>query len=259
MSGAEELVEWIDDDDRVLEVVARSVMRRRNLLHRSVAVVVTTTDGRLVIQRRSPHKDVFPNWWDIGAGGVVAAGEDPDTAARRELYEELGVDATPEFVGTGRHDDDEAREICRIYRLVHDGPFEPVDGEAVEVLAVTVDEFAALSGAEPFLPGSLALLLPHVPAFESACGRPALSGVPWGTVQRVEFTIEPFVEANPGIHVTAPVDALRAMGVDVEIGPFGSGCDVDADQVGEVVGAIVRVAVEHGATHVNVDVSEVTP
>jgi uncharacterized protein YqgV (UPF0045/DUF77 family) len=73
----------------------------------------------------------------------------------------------------------------------------------------------------------------------------------------VEFTIEPFVEANPGEHVTAPVEALQAMGLDVEVGPFGSGCDVPAEQIGDVVGLIVRVAVEHGATHVNVDVSEV--
>lgn len=73
-------------------------------------------------------------------------------------------------------------------------------------------------------------------------------------VQRVEFTIEPFHEGDPGVHVTAPVDALREMGVDVEVGPFGSGCRVDDDRVSDVVATVVRIAVDRGASHVNVDI-----
>jgi uncharacterized protein YqgV (UPF0045/DUF77 family) len=76
-------------------------------------------------------------------------------------------------------------------------------------------------------------------------------------VQRVEFTIEPFVEAAPGDHVTAPVDALRSLGIEVEVGPFGSSCTVPSDRVGDVVATISRIAVEHGATHINVDIEAV--
>ncbi|MCB0969235.1 MAG: NUDIX domain-containing protein [Ilumatobacter sp.] len=176
MTGADELVEWVDDDDRLIEVVPRSRMRAENLLHRSVAVIVTTTDGRLVVQRRADHKDLFPGWWDIGAGGVVAAGEDLTTAACRELAEELGVavDVTElDDLGVGRHDDDQAREICRVFSVTSDGPFVAVDGEASEIRTVDPDEFTALVAREPFLPGSLALLLPHVPRLvaESAVRR----------------------------------------------------------------------------------------
>jgi len=73
-------------------------------------------------------------------------------------------------------------------------------------------------------------------------------------VQRVEFTIEPFNEGRPGRHVTAPADSLRDMQIDVEVGPFGSSCIVADDQVSDVVATIVRVALEHGASHVNLDV-----
>ncbi|MAT06991.1 MAG: NUDIX hydrolase [Acidimicrobiaceae bacterium] len=169
--ASEELVEWVDEDDRVIAIVPRARMRAENLLHRSVAVIVTTSDGRLVVQRRSTDKDLFPGWWDIGAGGVVTAGEDRASAARRELAEELGVDgvddvdANPSFVGVGRHDDDHAREICWIYRTVSDGPFRAIDGEVSEIRVVDTEEFAALSAEVPFLPGSVALLLPHVPGF----------------------------------------------------------------------------------------------
>ncbi|MFW2336257.1 hypothetical protein [Ilumatobacter sp.] len=73
-------------------------------------------------------------------------------------------------------------------------------------------------------------------------------------MQRVEFTIEPFHEGDPGPHVTAPAEALRDMDIDVQVGPFGSGCRVADDRVSDVVAAIVRIALDHGASHVNVDI-----
>jgi hypothetical protein len=76
-------------------------------------------------------------------------------------------------------------------------------------------------------------------------------------VQRVEFTVEPFVEGSPGLHVTAPLESIRALGIDVEFGPFGSACVIEADRVGAVVAAVVESALAHGATHVNVDVAAV--
>ncbi len=165
-----ERVDWIDDAGEVIEVVPRSRIRAENLLHRSVAVIVTTTDGRLVVQRRAETKDVYPGWWDIGAGGVVTTGEDLRTAARRELAEELGVDGRPEYVAVERFEDERAREVCTVFRIVHDGPFHPVDGEAVEIRTVDPGEFAELSGRVGFLPGSLAMLLPHLPGFSGADG-----------------------------------------------------------------------------------------
>lgn len=74
-------------------------------------------------------------------------------------------------------------------------------------------------------------------------------------VLRVEFTIEPFVEGRPGPHVTAAIDAARAFGGDVAVGPFGSSCDVPADRVGDVLAAVGRQAFDNGATHVNITIA----
>ena len=67
----------------------------------------------------------------------------------------------------------------------------------------------------------------------------------------LEFTIEPFHEGKPGQHVRAAVDAVEALGIAVEFGPFGSSCQVAADQVGAVSGAILSAAFANGATHVS--------
>jgi len=78
-------------------------------------------------------------------------------------------------------------------------------------------------------------------------------------VAYVEFTIEPFVEGQPGPHVTAAIDAARAHQVDVEVGPFGSSCSVDLPDVGSLVGAISDAAFANGATHISVHVARETP
>lgn len=75
----------------------------------------------------------------------------------------------------------------------------------------------------------------------------------------MEFTVEPFVEGRPGPHVTAAIDAARAAGAEVEVGPFGSACQVAIDAVGDLVGAITAAAMDHGASHVTVHVARDAP
>jgi uncharacterized protein YqgV (UPF0045/DUF77 family) len=76
-------------------------------------------------------------------------------------------------------------------------------------------------------------------------------------VVRIEFTVEPFVEGNPGQHVTAAIDAVRALGVEVDIGPFGSSCDVEIAVVGDIVKAVADAAISNGATNVAINVAAV--
>ena len=51
----------------------------------------------------------------------------------------------------------------------------------------------------------------------------------------IEFTIEPFTDGAPGAHVTRAIEAVEALGISVEIGPFGSTVRVDASRAGSVV------------------------
>lgn len=71
----------------------------------------------------------------------------------------------------------------------------------------------------------------------------------------LEFTIEPFVEGQPGPHVRAAVVAAEAVGVTVDFGPFGSSCRGPAESMPDVVAAIVAAAFGNGATHVSLHVS----
>jgi uncharacterized protein YqgV (UPF0045/DUF77 family) len=76
-------------------------------------------------------------------------------------------------------------------------------------------------------------------------------------VHLLEFTIEPFVEGQPGPHVTAAIDALEAAGATVDVGPFGSSCTATRDRMPALVAAVTAAALANGATHVSLAVSAV--
>jgi len=157
----EELVDIVDDDDRVIATVTRREMRAQRLLHRSVGIAVMSVDGRLLVHRRSAEKDLWPGRWDIAAGGVVMAGETYEQAARRELAEELSiVGGELQHLGDGPYVDDDVAEICRCYRLVHDGAFRFADGEITEARWVTLADLDDMRSRHMFVPDSVTLLLP---------------------------------------------------------------------------------------------------
>jgi uncharacterized protein YqgV (UPF0045/DUF77 family) len=72
---------------------------------------------------------------------------------------------------------------------------------------------------------------------------------------QLEFTVEPFVEGAPGPHVQAAVGAAEAAGLAVEFGPFGTAASGDDPAVLAAVEAIVRAAVDAGATRVSLQIA----
>lgn len=58
--------------------------------HLVVQAWVLTPDGRILLTRRSPSKQHYPSLWECTTGCALA-GEDSETAARRELLEETGI------------------------------------------------------------------------------------------------------------------------------------------------------------------------
>lgn len=161
--SVEELVEEVDEHGAVVRVVTRGVMRADRLRHRAVYIVVLSTDGRLLVHRRADDKDVWPSRWDMAAGGVVGVDEPWEDVARRELAEELGIDARAfEHLGGGAYVDDDVQLVGEVYLVVSDGPFHFVDGEVAEARTVDRHELDTMLGSRSFCPDSIALALPLV-------------------------------------------------------------------------------------------------
>jgi hypothetical protein len=73
----------------------------------------------------------------------------------------------------------------------------------------------------------------------------------------IEFTIEPFVEGQPGPHVLSAIAAAQALGYEIDFGPFGSSCNVPASEAGQVARAVLDAAFANGATHVSLHTERV--
>ena len=60
----------------------------------TVEILVRHTDGDYLLMQRDPTKPAFPGYLEATAGGAAQKGEDPLSAALRELKEETGIVAT---------------------------------------------------------------------------------------------------------------------------------------------------------------------
>jgi isopentenyldiphosphate isomerase len=154
----QELVDVIDEAGRTVGTVTRREMRARGLPHRCVYVLVFNRKGELFVHLRTATKDVYPSHWDVTVGGVLAAGETFDAGARREVAEELGIDAVPVPLFPFRYADAATVAQAMVYRLVHDGPFVLQAEEVVRGEFVTLEEAAARAGREPSCPDGLMVL-----------------------------------------------------------------------------------------------------
>ncbi|WP_244515692.1 NUDIX hydrolase [Actinopolyspora xinjiangensis] len=123
MTLGEERVAVYDRHGAVIGSATRARMRAEGLWHAATSVLVRSTDlGEVYVHRRTADKDVYPGMYDCWAGGVVGAGESPDTAARRELAEELGIHAEPRFLFRTRHELGSVRFHAFVYEIRWDGP-----------------------------------------------------------------------------------------------------------------------------------------
>ncbi|PSK44947.1 Nudix hydrolase [Streptomyces sp. 111WW2] len=90
MSSADEILDIVDENDRVVGQARRGDAYARGLRHRCVFVWARDPEGRVFVHRRTATKLVFPALYDMFVGGVVGAGESYDDAALREAEEEGG-------------------------------------------------------------------------------------------------------------------------------------------------------------------------
>ena len=119
----EEQVAIVDDTGTVVGSAPRSVMRRDNLPHVVVAVLLRDSAGRVYVHRRTDTKDVFPGMHDCFAAGCMLFGEEPREAAARELAEELGVRGVPlQPLVVQWYDDSATRHLCHAFTATYDGP-----------------------------------------------------------------------------------------------------------------------------------------
>ena len=81
----------VDASDTILGSAPKHDVHQRGTLHRAVSVFVFDAERRLLLQRRAPGKYHSPMLWSNTACGHPRPGESVVDAARRRLYDEMGL------------------------------------------------------------------------------------------------------------------------------------------------------------------------
>ena len=159
--SADELLDIVDEQDRVVGRTTRGEATARGLRHRCVFILARDGEGRVFVHRRTAQKLVFPSLHDMFVGGVVGAGEAYDDAALREAEEELGVSGLPRptalfsflYEGTGAA----AGHTwwARVYEVRCDLPVVPQAEEVAWHDFVTEEELERLLPEREWVPDGL--------------------------------------------------------------------------------------------------------
>ena len=122
--------------------------------HITVHVCVFSSDGRMLIQKRAASKGLWGGLWDISAGGSVLAGEMSSDGAKRELSEELGIDAV--FSGTTPgmtlYNKDCISDYYMITLDVDTNTLNVPNDEVSDARYATLDEVLDMIQAKEFVP-----------------------------------------------------------------------------------------------------------
>lgn len=137
-----EYFEIVDGSDQVIGMALRSECHGNpRLIHRVAHVLIFDDQGRLLLQKRSLSKDVQPGKWDTSVGGHLDPGESYEEAAKREMFEELGISGLPLiFLHQYQMRNSFESENVTTFTLCHNGPFTPSLVEIDEIRFWTAEE-----------------------------------------------------------------------------------------------------------------------
>jgi len=120
----DEYLDLVNEKDEVIGKKLRSEIYAEGLKNfRVVNAFVINSEGKLWIPRRTADKQVFPSCLDMSMGGHVESGETYDQTFKRELSEELNIDAdiTPwKMIGHLTPESDNMSAHMNIYEIQMD-------------------------------------------------------------------------------------------------------------------------------------------
>ncbi len=137
-----------DEKQRPIGVKERVAVHRDGDWHKVFHcwVIYRGEDGvdYIVMQKRAPDKDTFPNLLDISAAGHYQAGEDIRDGIR-EVQEELGITVDFEelvplgqHVGVAQYENLIDRQFCDVFLLVHKQDIHDYQYQKEEITGLVV-------------------------------------------------------------------------------------------------------------------------
>ena len=157
-----EYFDVVDKNDKVVGKASRDECHKKGLLHRASHILILNSEGKILFQKRSMGKDLYPGWWIDSAAGHLDSGEDYESAAHRELKEELGIDTDLVYLfskrkkwkGDGKIDN----EAIKVFGGKHNGTFNIEKSEVEFVKFLSLQEALHLIKTDRVTPLTVEIL-----------------------------------------------------------------------------------------------------
>lgn len=143
-------VEWlvlVDEKDNELGVETRERCHEGQGMHHRAFVVFLFDGGRMLLQRRSGKKLLWPGFWDVSFTSHVYKGETYEEAGLRRAGQELGIrlenlERVLAFNYEASFGDHSENEYCALLVGSFSGEVKPDPDEITEVKYMTVEELS---------------------------------------------------------------------------------------------------------------------
>ena len=141
-----ELIDLIDENDKVVGATNRSTAHATNQIHRVAAVYVFNSKGELYVQVHKKSNGRL----DHSVGGHVSKNEDYATAAVREAKEELGIDQPLSYLTTFYSKGGSSRHMFGLFECIANKNWEFVPNDEVEeIIPMRINTITAMMRKNP--------------------------------------------------------------------------------------------------------------
>lgn len=142
-----ELIDIVDKNNTVIGTATVNFAHEKKLMHRVVGIFVFDNDEKLYLQKNDKHGKL-----DISVGGHVKKGELYETAAKREMFEELRLNARIKHISTFLPENARLAHFWSIYTAVAPQEWEFKETEEVKsVEKMKISDVIALVNSSPEL------------------------------------------------------------------------------------------------------------
>lgn len=150
---SDEIIDVVDENDKVIGKEWKSICHKKGLIHRTSTIFVLNSKNELLLQKRIPTKELYPNKWCSSCAGHLLSGDTYEEGAKRELMEELGIDVPIKKIGFFRYSTIYGllndKEFYTMYVAHHDEPFNFQKEEMTEVRFFSFKELMSLMKKHP--------------------------------------------------------------------------------------------------------------
>jgi len=150
-----ERVIFVDKNDQPIGAGDREEAWASGIYLRIVRLIIKDEKGRILSQHRASTVRANPNCWTNSASGHVDEGEDWDAAAKREMFEEIGISTDLKVVGDFLFSYDVCNKKIRQFTRCYEGTvdsstkFNLQEEEVAEVKWYELNELKSLMHQNP--------------------------------------------------------------------------------------------------------------